>query len=595
MDDDGPPPLTEVADDDSDHEEWSHRHNGRRLDDENDSDDNRWSPPVNLPPPEQHVIDVPKMPVSKPEPVPEPVPKPVEPVLKSEPLQVSDPTPVKVEEEPMKTDSTQDDSSILEVPSEIGPEKSEAEEDVPRTAPESVPEISAEDDDIWDDFAGVSYSESKQETREEPEKVDEAKMDDWNAFEGASGSDNQSEDQGDDWATDWVSAPAPISRQPSEVSETKNEPESALSENIEPDPLYPRFEDLCDDEGIWEDFEVNSDEADSPREEFEEQGVLSIVDLFDSDSDLCSSNHLLRVKSIWTVLRVMAEANALQFNWKTSLARVHTLDALKVDEKLCNKPQQNSLSSTVLLPTPITLKTTPNSSSASRSSPSVSAVSTSSASASVSASESLSTDVMSPSTSSEMPSDVSTATSRSMPKAVMSISGSSNVSTPESSGIICASASNGEITSLSVPPAEFDWEHSGLKNPLKGASQSSSLLDIDFLSANSGSAAATNTLQKELDELGLNTVSEFTQFKSDNSPSVLDEILSKAQENGRKTYKPPAELSLDVRALHDQLPDISYLKSKIVMFPFGREVYGSSAGQNGTQNAKSTLDKFGAP
>lgn len=60
--------------------------------------------------------------------------------------------------------------------------------------------------------------------------------------------------------------------------------------------------------------------------------MLSIVDLFDSDSDLCSSNHLLRVKSIWTVLRVMEEANALQFNWKTSLARVHTLDALKVDE-----------------------------------------------------------------------------------------------------------------------------------------------------------------------------------------------------------------------------------------------------------------------
>ena len=104
MDDDGPPPLTEVADDDSDHEEWSHRHHGRRFDDDDDndsgtifglrfliifacfkscfktqefqlklfvlflpnlfleadkfpfSDDNSWSPPVNLPPPEQHVI-----------------------------------------------------------------------------------------------------------------------------------------------------------------------------------------------------------------------------------------------------------------------------------------------------------------------------------------------------------------------------------------------------------------------------------------------------------------------------------------------------------------------------------------------------------
>ena len=72
----------------------------------------------------------------------------------------------------MKTDSTQDDSSTLEVPSQIGPEKAESEENVPKTAPESVPEVYAEDDDIWDDFAGVSYSESKQETPEEPEKVD---------------------------------------------------------------------------------------------------------------------------------------------------------------------------------------------------------------------------------------------------------------------------------------------------------------------------------------------------------------------------------------------------------------------------------------
>ena len=31
------------------------------------------------------------------------------------------------------------------------------------------------------------------------------------------------------------------------------------------------------------------------------------------------------------------------------------------------------------------------------------------------------------------------------------------------------------------------------------------------------------------------------------------------------------------------------------MFPLGREFYGSSAGQNGTQNAKSILDEFGAP
>lgn len=56
---------------------------------------------------------------------------------------------------------------------------------------------------------------------------------------------------------------------------------------------------------------------------------------------------------------------------------------------------------------------------------------------------------------------------------------------------------------------------------------------------------------------------------------MLDTILSNAAP--QKKYKAPSELSLDARALHDQLPDIEFLKAKMIMFPMGNS--SSSSGQ----------------
>ncbi len=46
---------------------------------------------------------------------------------------------------------------------------------------------------------------------------------------------------------------------------------------------------------------------------------------------------------------------------------------------------------------------------------------------------------------------------------------------------------------------------------------------------------------------------------------VLDYVLNK---NGdKRKYKPVSELSLDARALHDQLPDLDYMLSNVLLFP----------------------------
>lgn len=54
--------------------------------------------------------------------------------------------------------------------------------------------------------------------------------------------------------------------------------------------------------------------------------------------------------------------------------------------------------------------------------------------------------------------------------------------------------------SPSIPQADFDWDQADLRNPTTAANRSSALLDVDFLSANSGggSSSTISTLQKEL-------------------------------------------------------------------------------------------------
>ncbi|VDO31993.1 unnamed protein product [Onchocerca flexuosa] len=148
------------------------------------------------------------------------------------------------------------------------------------------------------------------------------------------------------------------------------------------------------------------------------------------------------------------------------------------------------------------------------------------------------------------------------------------------------------IDSLAVPPVQFDWNNSGLTNPLKtgSLSVSSASLDLDFLISTSNKDSAGDgsptrqvfsTLQKvlfrflnsgskDLTAFGLSLPDDVQNSKtekdvSSKTPIVLEYLLNK---NGdKRKYKPVSELSLDARALHDQLPDLDYMLSNVLLFP----------------------------
>ncbi|VDN06088.1 unnamed protein product [Thelazia callipaeda] len=112
--------------------------------------------------------------------------------------------------------------------------------------------------------------------------------------------------------------------------------------------------------------------------------------------------------------------------------------------------------------------------------------------------------------------------------------------------IICHRAPPRSVTidSLAVPPAQFDWNHFGLTNPLKTeCAVSSALLDLDFLASTSTSG----------------TTSSGELIK------VLNCLLKNSDKE--RKYTPVSELSLDARALHDQLPDLDYMLSNVLLFP----------------------------
>ncbi|VDM08808.1 unnamed protein product [Wuchereria bancrofti] len=137
------------------------------------------------------------------------------------------------------------------------------------------------------------------------------------------------------------------------------------------------------------------------------------------------------------------------------------------------------------------------------------------------------------------------------------------------------------VDSLAVPPVHFDWNNSGLTNPLKAGllNISSASLDLDFLVSTSSKGLPVDgsptvqmfsTLQKDLTAFGLNFPDDAGSSKSEkdipsNTQIVLDYVLNK---NGdKRKYKPVSELSLDARALHDQLPDLDYMLSNVLLFP----------------------------
>lgn len=146
-------------------------------------------------------------------------------------------------------------------------------------------------------------------------------------------------------------------------------------------------------------------------------------------------------------------------------------------------------------------------------------------------------------------------------------------SSSESHDLKTSSSSTPSVDSPSVPAVDFDWDTSGLTNPMNRANQSSAIIDVDFLSTNGVATAYTSTLQKDLEQFGLNGVK--TTAASSNGSTILETLMSQANgtagganHHGHR-YRTPEVLSLDARKLLERLPDLQYLQSEVLMFPVG--------------------------
>nr|CDJ85235.1 Protein Y45G5AM.9, isoform b [Haemonchus contortus] len=288
-------------------------------------------------------------------------------------------------------------------------------------------------------------------------------------------------------------------------------PEDGIFPGSVPSPI---LDELCDSMDLWNvDSEIGLDEA------------YDISKMLDSDASSKKEvdPSFERSFDLWLALRIVEDALALKFEWKGSEHGSNLFKTLRVDPSAVGRGSLPPLSTTTVLePIPFTANgTTRRSVIISREEGAYGA------------------------------------------KIV-----ASDVSTNALPTMNCT-AVNAE--SPSIPQADFDWDASDLKNPTKAANRSSALLDVDFLSANSGggSSSTISTLQKELDQLGLSATEPPTLRKPASQPTMLDMLMASATNTSKRNNRQPSELSLDARALHDQLPDLEFLRANMIMFPLG--------------------------
>ncbi|CAJ0590138.1 unnamed protein product [Cylicocyclus nassatus] len=353
------------------------------------------------------------------------------------------------------------------------------------------------------------------------EKVERAGFE-WNAFERNDDEENQVQtentNQSDGWNAFDQSNAAEDNDWPADfqdaavVQDSKNGDQFGFDENTS--SLCPVLDELFDSLDLWNvESEIGGDEA---------HDLNAVLDAdeppkaeSDSSPDLISTR---RSFDLWFALRIVEDALALKFEWKGSEHGENLYKALRVDPKIAGRGSLPPLStSTVLEPTPFTANGTTRRS------------------------------------------VIISREEGARDAKVRASDAPSKPSQPRTSPI---------VESPTIPQADFDWDKSGLTNPTNAANRSSALLDVDYFSANSGTNMSTiSTLQKELDQLGLLNSSTQSLKKPANQPSVLDVLMASKSEG--KASRPPSELSLDARALHDQLPDIEFLRANMIMFPLG--------------------------
>ncbi|XP_063844158.1 aftiphilin-like isoform X2 [Scylla paramamosain] len=124
-----------------------------------------------------------------------------------------------------------------------------------------------------------------------------------------------------------------------------------------------------------------------------------------------------------------------------------------------------------------------------------------------------------------------------------------------------------------IPPAKFDWTSSGLTNPLEGPAYSSSLFGLDLLLTNTKiGKGATNALLASLEQEflseGGDKGSGGRAAKSPPTPSPLvQQILGRGMSKVPCPATPLQSLAPEVRQVVTQLPNLSFMRSRVLMFP----------------------------
>jgi len=132
------------------------------------------------------------------------------------------------------------------------------------------------------------------------------------------------------------------------------------------------------------------------------------------------------------------------------------------------------------------------------------------------------------------------------------------------------------FTSNSIPPVQFDWVSSGLTNPLDANQKSMVAFDLDFFVTNDDvKNTSKQTGISEFEEELLNHKMESnlepnSQIVDKNKNDLMQQILSSvgntssismSQTNGNQV------LSAEALQVLDELPNLSFLRAKVLMFP----------------------------
>ncbi|XP_064600223.1 aftiphilin-like [Liolophura sinensis] len=141
--------------------------------------------------------------------------------------------------------------------------------------------------------------------------------------------------------------------------------------------------------------------------------------------------------------------------------------------------------------------------------------------------------------------------------------------------LVDTSKTDTSITAVNqdIPPAQFDWNGSGLTNPLDAKS---SLLDLDLLAVNDGKSGGESKPKVfESDLLGRPECSKAPP----KTLQPLETILATMKFNPTiKQVKADENLSTEAARVINTLPDLSFMQAKVLMFPLRTVSEGSVGG-----------------